>query len=316
MASLIDGRLTRRFHDVFRRGPIHRAIDPFVARYVRRVRDAIGEGFGAEGAAWERAWRDLWLASLGRLLLGVQAYRHGGALLLAPRFDEADLRVVHGLRYRRLDDALVRLGATRIASAAARDKLWRGYLLQDGDHDLPVDLHIEEGRSTSARARGQDEVTGCVRFVASLTRVDGCVALDGDLGVHGFGVEITAGEDPPAVLRALDAEAAHTEPVDPVHYGTRHCSMMRHRSNHPGAVGLVVSQDGAVRAMIRVGRGRRALGDDRARRERRQHRRGGLGHPQPAWRRRNDGDRLGMGLEHRMSRGRGARGCRWVALLS
>jgi len=254
VASLIHGRLTRRFHDVFRRGPIHRALDPFVARYMRRVRDAIGaEGFGAEGAAWERALRHLWLASLGRLLLGVQAYRHGGALLLAPRFDEADLRVVHGLRYRRLDDALVRLGATRIASAAARDKLWRGYLLEDGDQDLPVDLHIEEGRSTSAEARGQDEVTGCVRFVASLTRVDGCVALDGDLGVHGFGVEITAGEDPPAVLRALDAEGTHTEPVDPVHYGTRHRSMMRYCSNHPGAVGLVVSQDGAVRAMIRVG---------------------------------------------------------------
>lgn len=254
VASLIHGRLTRRFHDVFRRGPIHRALDPFVARYVRRVRDAIGaEGFGAEGAAWERALRHLWLATLGRLLLGVQAYRHGGALLLAPRFDEGDLRVVHGLRYRRLDDALVRLGATRVASAAARDRLWRGYLLDGGDHDLPADLHLEEGRSTTAEARGQDEVTGCVRFVASLTRVDGCVALDGDLGVHGFGVEITAGEDPPAVLRALDAEGTHTDPVDPVHHGTRHRSMMRYCSNHPGAVGLVVSQDGAVRAMIRVG---------------------------------------------------------------
>jgi hypothetical protein len=37
------------------------------------------------------------------------------------------------------------------------------------------------------------------------------------------------------------------------HFGTRHRSMMRHCAAYPDSVGFVVSQDGDVRAISRVG---------------------------------------------------------------
>jgi hypothetical protein len=40
--------------------------------------------------------------------------------------------------------------------------------------------------------------------------------------------------------------------ADPRAYGTRHRSMMRYCQAHPSAVGIVVSQDGDIRAMTTV----------------------------------------------------------------
>ena len=39
---------------------------------------------------------------------------------------------------------------------------------------------------------------------------------------------------------------------DPVHYGTRHRSMIAYCWNHPTSLGLVVSQDGEIRAFARI----------------------------------------------------------------
>ncbi len=254
VASLIHGQLTRRFHDVFRQGPIERTLAPFLDRFAGRVRAAVGREAFEAGDGLEAGLRGLWLGTLGRILTAVQAYRHGGALLLAPRLDAAGLQVKYGLRYARLEHALVRLAATRVARAHARDRMWRGYLLEAEDgQDVPAELHIEERKSSSAEAQCVSEVAGCVRFVASLTRVDGLVALDGDLAVHGFGAEITAQGEPGRVLVAHDALARNVEAIDPTHFGTRHRSMMRYCALQPGSVGLVVSQDGAIRVMTSVG---------------------------------------------------------------
>jgi hypothetical protein len=36
-------------------------------------------------------------------------------------------------------------------------------------------------------------------------------------------------------------------------FGTRHRAMMRYCNEHPGALGFVVSQDGDIRAVLRIG---------------------------------------------------------------
>lgn len=254
VASLVHGELTHRFHDVLHRGPVHKLLDPHLTRFCARVREQAGSDAWNEDSLRDAPLRRLWLRTLCRVLLGIQGYQHGGALLLVPRHEaRAGLGVKYELAYDRLGDALVRLAATRIKRGHARDRIWRSYLLKEDSHDLPADLYVEEGNTANAEAHGLDEVGGCVRFVSSLSRVDGLVLVDGELAVAGFGVEITVPDDPPQVLLAGDAAATPDQctPADPRQWGTRHRSMMRYCWSHPGSVGFVVSQDGTVRAITR-----------------------------------------------------------------
>ena len=100
----------------------------------------------------------------------------------------------------------------------------------------------------------KDEVLGCVRFIASLSRVDGFVMLDRSLVVHGFGVELRADSSLSEVWLAGDAHAharwMRTTLLE--EFGTRHRAMMRYCFEMPGTLGFVISQDGDVRAVTRI----------------------------------------------------------------
>jgi hypothetical protein len=106
---------------------------------------------------------------------------------------------------------------------------------------------------TASRVDAMAALSGAVALVSSLSRVDGLVLLSGGLALRGFGVEIRSKKEIGAVHLARDPGALSTTPTDPKIYGTRHRSMMRYCAAHPGSVGIVVSQDGDVRAITRVG---------------------------------------------------------------
>jgi hypothetical protein len=96
------------------------------------------------------------------------------------------------------------------------------------------------------------EVTGCVRFLASLSGVDGLIWLDSNLCLRGFGVEITVDDDPKKLEFAENSQATKTRKLDLSYFGMRHRSMMRYCGANPESIGFVVSQDGDVRAVSAV----------------------------------------------------------------
>jgi hypothetical protein len=255
VASLIHGQLTHRFHDVFREGRIARTCDRYVLALVDRVRHRVGKDVFDAGDKWTEVIRRLWTSTLCRVLLAVQGYDKGGALLLVEEPVPSALSIKYELAYRRLGAAIERLAAVRIQGSHARDKIWTGYLLDEDSGDLPGDLYLEEGLASSEETACLQEIAGCVRFVASLSRADGLVLVDGDLAVKGFGCEITLPEEPRNVLLAGNAAGAAElcRPIDFNSFGIRHRSMMRYCDRFPGSVGFVVSQDGTIRALARDG---------------------------------------------------------------
>jgi len=98
------------------------------------------------------------------------------------------------------------------------------------------------------------------RITAQASSVDGAVVLDAALSVLGFRVELCAREDeqlPECV--ALDPESSEPRPMGPVRltaFGTRHRSAARFCARVPGAVAMVVSQDGETRELMRLPDGR------------------------------------------------------------
>jgi len=102
--------------------------------------------------------------------------------------------------------------------------------------------------------RADEDITETVRFLASLSAVDGAVVLGQPLEMLGFGAEIS-GRLPPVhqVTRDPDSSGARTKTESVLNVGTRHRSAYRFCRALPGAMAAVVSQDGSVRAIKRIG---------------------------------------------------------------
>jgi hypothetical protein len=123
------------------------------------------------------------------------------------------------------------------------------------DDVLPYKVHFDAVAYQRKLDQHKREALGCVRFIAALSRVDGFVLLDKSLVVRGFGVETRAHGDLGEIFIAGDPAATTRllRPSSLSQFGTRHRAMMRYCYEHPGALGFVVSQDGDVRATMKVG---------------------------------------------------------------
>jgi hypothetical protein len=98
-------------------------------------------------------------------------------------------------------------------------------------------------------------IKGAIRFISSLSCVDGLVMLTSDLKLKGFGVVIKTKELPRQIYlsKAPGVNQSRLSKVNPNNYGTRHRSMFSYCWNNPGSIGFVVSQDGEIRAITTVG---------------------------------------------------------------
>ncbi len=241
-------------HDVLAEGPIRDSLQPGIRSFLAAIRGALPGGVYERRADREASLTGEWLSTFSRLLLRVYRLRHGGAVLLTPDASTRGLDVKYAIGYGRLRSALQAEALVRIRETDVRGRIAGEYLERNADA-IPVGLYREEAACVRRSEKQQNELDGTIRFIALLTRVDGLVLLDQDLGVHGFGVMIGPGRDPAEVYLAGDSRATPgaLRRVDANHYGSRHRSMMRYCADHPGSVGFVFSEDGDVCAMAQVG---------------------------------------------------------------
>ena len=237
---------------VFSRGPVRGRLASSLNRFVDLVHNDVGKKIYSERDHWGDSLRGQWISTLCRILIGIQRYKHGGALLISDRGKD-DLRRKYAIEYDRLKRALRRYGHQRILETYYSDQIYSRYT-ERNQQQMPVELYLDEVVHRNEREDIRDEVTGCIRFIASLSRVDGLVWLDGDLSVKGFGVEVKVDEDPPKLLQALNASGTKTRQLDVEHFGMRHRSMMRFCDKYPASIGFVVSQDGDIRAVMKENR--------------------------------------------------------------
>lgn len=253
LAELRIDTLVPRSLDVLGGGPVRRALTAGIDAHVGEVRARLAEDEYSLDDEGQDLLARHWIGALSRVLLRVQNYRHGGAVLITPLADDRVLRIKYRLPYTRLRQALTNRGVAAVASAIVDDEIVNEFMEPDRE-EMPVFLHVESSIQQSDLDEAASEVGGATRFVSLLTRVDGVVLLSPRLEVMGFGTEITA-DRPPRSLRisaTRDARPRDLRPGDYEHYGTRHRSMMRYCAADRRAVGFVVSQDGDVRALASV----------------------------------------------------------------
>jgi len=254
VARLQQDRLLTRQSDVFWSGPIHDRLSDGIAACFAAVGRTLAKSRMEEMPDpddWIYWIMDTWTRTLCRLLISIQRYRHGGALLITKSHRSLDIK--YKMNYSRLPRLLSDFAAFTIQMDASGEEL-RSLLDADAD-DIPALAYLDQSISEGDAEDCERAITGSVRFISSLSCVDGLILATPELAIKGFGVEIRAKKEPPSVLISTTAKPHKrtTRPVDPSHYGTRHRSMMRYCFANPKSVGFVISQDGEIRAMTRVG---------------------------------------------------------------
>jgi len=249
LGSLRQESLVTRQHRVFQSGPVHTKLMRSIRSLQKRVRGKVGNELYDERDHWDKSIEDLWVSALCRILIGIQKYHHGGAVLISD--SESDLNVKYSLSYSRLADALFRTAVLQIQTTGYSDQIHDEYL-PDAE-EIPTRLYLKQSVMQNDLTDANNEITGCIRFLASLGRVDGLIWLGSGLELKGFGVEITIRKDPDHAFLALNSEATKTNKLDLNHYGTRHRSMLRYCAIDSDSIGFIVSQDGDIRAATHSG---------------------------------------------------------------
>ena len=243
IATLKQESLITKHLNVFREGPVADIIkemaeisNQFVLAYLNSKEIDVELEFLSNGKL-------IFSNTISRLLNKIRNYNHGGALLIINSTAEKDLDIKYRLKYDRLSTAI---GGYKINKTSMNVE--SEYL----DSEQPVSDKYRTLKSNDEFVA--KELKGAIRFVASLSCVDGLVLLNRSFVVNGFGVVIKGLTYPKNVYISstlIASERSLTE-KNTEHYGTRHRTMFAYCFNHPGSLGFVISQDGDIRAITKV----------------------------------------------------------------
>jgi hypothetical protein len=253
VAELKINELTRNSLDLFRQGPVRDLLSSGIDSHLRAIRSSIPDDLYPAHSQIEELHTQQWLSVLCRILLRVQSIKNGGAILITPDRNTSDLNIKYGIDYERLQTSLQTNAVTKL-KADFLEKLILG-VNESKPKDIPTSQYFQLKAFDKELRANKNEIDGVIWFIALLTRVDGLVLMDRNLAVRGYGVEITNAKEPANLFMAGDklATPAKLRPVSYNYFGTRHRSMMRYCFQHPGSIGFVVSQDGEVRVITKVG---------------------------------------------------------------
>lgn len=249
IAVLRQNTLVNKFLDVLHYGPVAdmlrrdsysaaTKLDAFVKQHYRRSFQGDSSVFALR----------IWQNTLSRLLLQVQQYHHGGAILITDKTE--GLTIKYQMDYPRLHQAMVALLQTGAAVSALEQPFITSRRSQFAINDF---MALERARMEHHEAENQ--LKGAIRFVGAQSCVDGLIVLNHQLEVCGFGAVIDEIDPPEQIYISETNKVTHAKlvPRNPDNFGTRHRSMMSYCWHHSDALGLVISQDGDLRAIKRLG---------------------------------------------------------------
>jgi len=253
VATLKQNTLVSNYYDVLKRGPVSALIKGHSISCKKKINTYISKNFpGEEFESWEQYIEGLWVQVLSRILIRIQNYRHGGAFLISSNFKK-DLDIKHKISYDRLFNSIYNLSKQTISNSFYSNVLNIEYL-EEEEEFIPIQLYLEESISNFTKNNINDELKGAIRFIASLSCIDGLVVLNPELKVKGFGAVIKNIVLPEYIYLSKSAiinEAKLIE-VNPNSLGTRHRSMFSYCWKFDGSIGFVVSQDGDIRAITKI----------------------------------------------------------------
>lgn len=189
---------------------------------------------------------------LERILFDIREKQHGGMVIIIPNsIEKTDTRITDRLNikyscsYDYIWDLLVR---SLVNQSKFYDSL---FPLSDRKKTVTKELFREHFLLLSEKEELDEALGDAAKAVAALTSVDGAVVMTDRFHIVGFGAEVIA-ISPSLKEIVIAAGPKHFRaPIES--YGTRHRAAFRFCSSFEDSVNFVVSRDGGVKAVKRVG---------------------------------------------------------------
>lgn len=257
IAELRGNIIVRNAIDVFKRGVIRNSLKKKInilsKSIITKIKYDLKKDFLEYSSEFIPDLTFNWYSSLSRILLRIQNFHHGGAILVNSDDNNYGLNIKYPMKYDRLTEALRNNAELEYYYNYAADKITNEYIEKNSDI-VPMDIYMKENLSNDDLIDNRNEINGSIWLISMLSRVDGLILMDNYLTVKGFGVEILEDCEPKKVYRASSskAETKSLREIDYHHFGTRHRSMIRYCSKNPRSIGFVISQDGDVRCIKKV----------------------------------------------------------------
>jgi len=251
--SLRNGKMERPLSGVFYNGPIS---DFFKLSYKQFYDEICKElkvkKYDSDGHDNDYPYR-VFVDFIDRIIFNIRNKHHGGAILFVK--DDLNLTDI------RLTDRV------NVKYGSVYDKSWnllkKDLILHRKYYDLyfsfekkPINdksfrelSHIDSEIEDNKRA-----IKDSIKLISSLSGVDGAIIMTDKLRLLCFGGEVKV--DSPTLKEIKRAENISGEkgsniPIES--FGTRHRSAFRFCSSYEDAMAIVISQDGGVKAVKRVG---------------------------------------------------------------
>ncbi|RNL54593.1 putative sensor domain DACNV-containing protein [Pedobacter jejuensis] len=251
LATLKQNVLVKRYPDVLTIGPISKILKKNADFLKIAIKDYLIAKHPLEPyTEWEDFLDNLWIQTFSRMLIKIQDYQHGGAILIAD--NSVDLDVKYRIHYERLTLAMIAHAKAAIDNYIYESEIQNNF--KSGRRSVSKHSYIGELQSNYQKKGTNDEIKGAISFISSQSCVDGVVLFNRNMVANGFGGVLRAKKMPGKIYisQTATANSKSLTPHDPKHYGTRHRSMIAYCWNHPTALGLVISQDGDIRVFTRV----------------------------------------------------------------
>jgi hypothetical protein len=253
IATLKQNILISNYIDVFRLGPVSNILSQNAKTIKAKIKSYLKKDFpDNDPDEWIDYTQHTVNETLSRILLRIQNYQHGGAILITNNI-RVDLDIKYKITYDRLNESIVNLVKLAIEYFNYSNDINDKYLENDKKM-LPVDAYLKESVSEFEKEETSNELKGAIRFVSSLSCVDGLVVLSPNMKVKGFGAVIKLIEIPYYIYISKTSIIRDSKlfSISTNHFGTRHRSVFSYCWNHSDCLGFVVSQDGDIRAILRI----------------------------------------------------------------
>jgi hypothetical protein len=238
LVQLRDGRITLPRDDLFQsmQNPLGRFFHQLIGDFVNSIQHE-DSSESAEEDVGHRTLLNIYTTSLLAILKRIRVTRHGGSVVVSriPLIE----RLAH-VTYNVFEDA--GLAGAFLAYITLDDSL------REFDSDCGTVTELEKCRARLELHRTSRQLIRGISRISLLAAADGAVLLDDHLRIQGFGVRFPV-LLPPGTT-ALDAQSDSEHLCD--HWGLRHQSVFSICHKCEQAVGLIVSQDGDVKAVKAV----------------------------------------------------------------
>ena len=242
----VGGRVLMDGFDPFRSKWLPKHFERFRARLLERL--DVGELPVSGVRLCDSFVRDVAQSVVRRVLSLVRGRGHGGMLIYLNESEDSRLdnwlrvriRFQHETGSDRFQQLMLRLMKRTLEVGAANgiaEVRWKDFLrMQD-----------------ATLGRLHESLVEFSHFLADLMSVDGCLVLNREFRLIGFGGEILGDSHVSTIERAVDLEAEDSVVEQADSSGTRHRSAYRLVSCVQDAIVIVLSQDGAVRFVAHHG---------------------------------------------------------------